>query len=259
MAPVPRLLTCVCALGGLLCNQAAMADTEAPSTFAVGIGGEHLPRWPGSETSRYQAVPYVDIEIPDHLSLSTQDGLQVDLIGGPMLHGGLYGNYLWGRESDDLGVLRHQIAPLSPRFTLGGYLEWQLDKRTDIGVNLSHDINGAGGYLKFYAEWDLPPVALFRHSLQVSWQAMNGAAMRRFFGVSTAQAGGGQIQPWQPGGGSQLASLEYDLLIPTSKHTGFALAVSYGQLLGTAASSPLVTRFGSATQWSESLAFIYHD
>ncbi len=242
----------------LLWAQACLSDTESQPTVAVGMGVEHLPGWAGAQTSRYQPIPYVDIEIPNHLSLSTQDGLQFDLIGGAMLHGGLYGDYQWGRDNDDLGALRGKIAALSSRLALGGYLEWQLDKHVDVGANLSRDTQGAGAYLKLYAEWDLPPVGLLQHSLQLNWQAMNGAAMRRFFGVSPAQASALQVRPWQPGAGSQLASLEYDLFVPTSKHTGFALAVVYGRLLGEAGNSPLVTRFGSRSQWNESLAFVYH-
>lgn len=242
----------------LLWAQTSLANADGTPTVAVGVGVEHLPRWAGAKTSRYQPVPYIDIEIPDHLSLSTQDGLQLDLIGGPVLHGGVYGDYQWGRENDDLGPLRGKVASLSPRLTLGGYLEWQLGKQANVGANLSHDTAGAGAYFKVYAEWDLPPVWLLQHSLQLSWQAMNGAAMNRFFGISPAQASALRVRSWQPGAGSQLASLEYDLFVPTSKHTGVALAVVYGQLLGGAGGSPLVTRFGSRTQWSESLAFVYH-
>ena len=32
----------------------------------------------------------------------------------------------------------------------------------------------------------------------------------------------------------------------------------YGRLLGGAGNSPLVSHFGTTTQWSQSLAFIYH-
>ncbi|TAL85328.1 MAG: MipA/OmpV family protein [Rhodanobacter sp.] len=245
-------------LASLLLTQACRADTDGQPSVAVGIGVEHLPGWAGARTSRYQPIPYVEIEIPNHLSLSTQDGLQVDLLGGTVLHGGLYGDYQWGRESDDLGALRGKITPLLPRFTVGGYLEWQLGKQVDVGANLSHDAQGAGAYFKVYAEWDLPPVWMLQHSVQLSWQAMNGAAMDRFFGVNPAQANTLQVRPWQPGSGSQLGSLEYDLFMPTSKHTGFAFALVYGRLLGQAGASPLVTRFGSRSQWNESLAFVYH-
>ncbi|WEN16516.1 MipA/OmpV family protein [Rhodanobacter sp. AS-Z3] len=257
-APFLRKLASAGVLACLLWTSACMAGTEEEPTFAGGIGITRLPAWAGAKTSRTQPIPYIDIQIPDHLSLSTQDGLHLDLIGGPMLHGGIYGDYQWGRESGDLGVLRHKIAPLSPRLNLGGYLEWQLDKQLDAGADLSHDTNGAGAYLKLYAAWDLPPAGLLQQSLQLSWQAMNSAAMHRFFGISRSQASALQVQSWQPGAGSQLASLEYDLFMPTSKHTGIALAVIYGRLLGGAGNSPLVTQFGARTQWNESLAFIYH-
>ena len=254
-----RLLPSAGVLAGLLFAQPGLADPGDQPTVAVGVGVEHLPSWVGAKTSRYQPIPYLDIDIPNHLTLSTQDGLQVDLLGGPALHGGFYGDYQWGRDSDDLGALHGKIASLSPRLTVGGYLEWQLDKQVDAGANLSHDIQGAGAYLQLYAEWDLPPVWLLQQSVQLTWKSMNGAAMRRFFGVSPAQASALQLRPWQPGAGSQLASLEYDLFMPTSKHTGFALAVVYGQLLGDAGDSPLVARLGSRRQWNESLAFVYHD
>ncbi|MEO8999581.1 MAG: MipA/OmpV family protein [Rhodanobacter sp.] len=257
-----KLLSCrpwlwACLLACLLWTQASMAASDPP-TLAVGIGMEHLPRWPGAKTSQYRPIPYLDLEIPDRLSLSTQSGLQIDLIGGPILHGGLYGDYQWGRESDDLGVLRNKIAPLSPRLTLGGYLEWQIGKNIDVGANLSHDTYGAGAYLDAYAEWDLPGPWLLQHSFALHWQTMNGHAMNRLFGITPGQASVLNVRAWHPGAGSQFAALEYDLFVPTSQHTGFALALSYGRLLGNAGDSPLVTRFGSRTQLSESLAFVYH-
>ncbi len=238
-------------------TQPCRADSN-PITLALGVSTQRLPSWQGASNHRVETLPYLDFEWPNQVSLSTQDGLQVDLIGGSLLHGGVYGDYQWGRDSDDLGELKHQINPLSPRLTLGGYLEWQLTRQIDLGTNLSHDINGAGSYLRLYGEWDFPALGLLQHSLQLNWQAMNGAAMNRFFGVTPSQASALNVRPWRPGAGGQLASLEYDLFMPTSKHTGVAVALCYGRLLGAAADSPLVTRFGSAAQLSESLAFVYH-
>ena len=255
-----------CLLGGLLWSSASLADTgdgAAPDpnaiTLALGAGIERLPSFPGAKSHRNEPIPYVDFEWPDHVSLSTLDGLQVDVIGGNVLHGGFFGDYQWGRDTEDLSPrLREKLNPLSPRLTTGGYLEWQLTKQFDVGTNLSHDINGAGAYLNVYAEWDLPKVWLIEHSLQVRWQAMNGPAMSRFFGVTPIQASELDVPSWRPGSGSQLADLEYDVFVPTGQHTGVALALTYGRLLGNAADSPLATRFGSATQISEALAFVYH-
>ncbi len=263
---LPACLLSICLLASLTWSPTSAAETgddatPDPSaiTLALGAGVERLPSFPGARSHRDELIPYVDFEWPDHVSLSTLDGLQVDLIGGSVLHGGFFGDYQWGRDTEDLNArLREKLNPLSPRLTAGGYLEWQLTKQIDVGTNLSHDTNGAGAYLNVYAEWDLPKVWLIEHSLQVRWQAMNGPAMSRFFGITPTQASLLDVPPWHPGRGSQLADLEYDVFVPTSQHTGVALALTYGRLLGNAADNPLVTRFGSATQISEALAFVYH-
>lgn len=248
-----RLLLWVCLLGPI----PSVADANPP-TLTIGAGVMRLPSWPGAKSQRNEPVPYLDIELPGGSRFSTLDGLQVDLLHGAVLHGGIYGDYQGGRDHDDLGPLGRKVASLVPRLTLGGYLEWQLTPSVDMGVELSHDITGAGAYLNLYAEWDLPSVGLLQHSVELHWQAMNAPAMNRFFGVTAQAAHALQVAAWQPGAGSQLASLEYDLFVPTSRHTGVALALVYGRLLGDAADSPLVTRYGSRSQLSESLAFVYH-
>jgi len=225
--------------------------------MAVGAGVHRLPAWSGSNNDQNDPAPYLDIDCPGHGSFSTLGGLHVELLHGP-LSGGFYGNYQSGRQRSDLETLSGKIPSLPPRFTMGGYLEWQLTHKIDVGADLSHDINGAGAYLRWYADWDLPSVGLLHHSVSVSWQAMNGAAMSRFFGITPIQANMLNVSPWQPGAGSQLASLEYDVFLPTSQHTGVALALVYGRLLGQAARSPLVMEYGSPTQLTESLAFVYH-
>jgi outer membrane scaffolding protein for murein synthesis (MipA/OmpV family) len=237
---------------------AAHADDGA-ATFALGAGMQRMPSWMGADTQRTQWVPYVDIDWPGHGELSTTDGLTIDLIGGQKLHGGLYGDYLWGRTRDELGHRLGGVVPsLSPRIHGGGYLEYQAGKRLSLGTQLSHDTQGAGAYLHLYADYQLPNVWYIEHSLEVQWQAMNGPAMRRFFGLTPAQAQALGTRSWQPGAGGQLAYLEYDAFVPTSLHTGFALSLNYGRLLGQAAASPLVTRFGSHDQFTEGLAFVYH-
>ena len=252
-----RSLSSACVLACLLWPQIGMAAAGSP-TLAIGVGVQRVPSWPGAKNQHSEPLPYLDIEWPDHGSLSTLDGLQIDLIHGSTLHGGIYGNYQWGRQRDDLGMLGGKIAALPPRVNLGGYLEWQLTRQLDVGADLSHDINGAGAYLNLYAEWDLPRLGLLEHSVALRWQVMNAPAMNRFFGINPSEASALHVSAWQPGAGSEFAALEYDLFVPTSQHTGVALALVYGRLLGGAGDSPLVTRFGSPTQLSESLAFVYH-
>lgn len=253
---IPLLLGLLLA-AGLSCAPRCSAAAES-DVFALGVGAQRMPSWPGARSQHSEPVPYLDIELPGHGSISTLDGLQVELARGEAWRGGIHGDYQWGRSRDDLGSLGGKIASLSPRLNLGGYLEWQLNPQVDVGGSLSHDINGAGAYLELYAEWDPPPLGLLEPSFELRWQAMNAPAMNRFFGVDPQAARALSVPVWQPGAGSQLASLECDLFMPTGRHTGVALALIYGRLLGGAGDSPLVTRYGSRTQLTESLAFVYH-
>ncbi|RDJ00094.1 MipA/OmpV family protein [Dyella solisilvae] len=256
LAPFLRIALAVLALATA---SGACADdaTEGPTTL-LGAGVERMPAWLGSKDHRNQPVPYVQAELPWHITLSTLDGLTVDFIHSGQWRGGFYGNYMWGRDTDELGPkLEGIIDPLSPRLNAGGYLEYQATVQFSVGATLSHDTSGAGAYLNVYGDYDLPAIGYLNHGLQLQWQAMNGAAMRRFFQVTPEQASKLGVAPWSPGGGSQQIELEYDAYMPTSLHTGFALALNYTRLLSDAAASPLVRQFGSANQVTTTLAFVY--
>ncbi len=256
MSRHPRfILLLACALPALWPLAGAAADS---TVLAVGAGMQRMPAWPGANSNREDPVPYIDLELPGVGSFSTLDGLELEFLHGNTLRGGFYGAYQWGRERTELGTLGGKVPTLSPRVNLGGYLEWQINKAMDVGANLSHDTQGAGAYLNLYADTDLPALGPVEETATLRWSLMNGAAMNRFFGLDPTTATALGVSPWHPSGGSEMASLEYDLFVPTSGHTGVALAVTYGRLLGGAANSPLVRQFGAANQWSESLAFIYH-
>ncbi|KJV29716.1 structural protein MipA [Luteibacter yeojuensis] len=240
-----------------LCH-AAHAEDDTP-TYAFGAGVQRMPGWQGSKNTRNQPVPYIDIELPGVGELSTTDGLTLDVIGGAHWHGGFYGNWLWGRTHDELGPrLGGKVASLSPRWQGGGYLEYAFNERFSLGGHLAHDTAGAGAYAALYADWKLPDVWYIQHSLELQVEGMNGAGMDRFFGVTPAEAQAIGTAPYQPGAGWHSANLEYDAFVPTSLHTGFALALSYARLYGNAAGSPLVREFGSRRQPTTTLAFVVH-
>ncbi|WP_266160232.1 MipA/OmpV family protein [Dyella silvatica] len=233
-------------------------DDKDTITVMLGAGYEHIPTWIGSRTYRYRAVPYVDIEWPDHFALSTVDGLRVDLIHDTPWHGGFYANYLWGRDRSELSKrLRRVIRPISPRLQAGGYVEYQATSKLSFGSTLSHDTQDSGAYLDIYADYELPAIGYLQHSLEWQWQAMNGQAMRRFFGLTPSQARRLDVKSWEPSTGSQQMSLEYDAFMPTSLHTGIVLGLNYSELLGAASESPIVRHYGSSHQFTTSLAFVY--
>ncbi|HVI56411.1 MAG TPA: MipA/OmpV family protein [Luteibacter sp.] len=250
--------SCFAALLLLAASAAVHADDETTPTYAFGAGAQRMPAWQGSKDRRNQGMPYVDIDMPGLGELSTADGLTVDLIHAEHWHGGLYANWLWGRTRNDLGSLGGKVASLSPRFQGGGYLEYAFTKAFSVGGHVAHDTNGAGAYVALYADYKLPDIWYIQHSIELQVEGMNGPAMRRFFGVTPTEAANLGTRAWRPGAGGQAADIEYDAFIPTSRQTGFALAVTYGKLFGGAASSPLVSHFGSTRQVTETLAFVYH-
>lgn len=248
-------LLCLCALSTVARADDAQGDEH---NIVLGAGVQRMPAWMGSDNHRNQPVPYIDAELPWHITLSTLDGLTVDFIHSGPWRGGFYGNYLWGRTYDELGPrLQGIVAPLPPRLQGGGYLEYQISKPFSVGGNLSHDTQGAGSYLNLYADYDLPVIGYYNHAIELQWQAMNGAAMNRFFGVTPWQASRLGTRSWSPGAGGQQVSFEYDAYMPTSVHTGVAVAINYTRLLGSADDSPLVRRYGSANQLTTTLAFVY--
>jgi len=254
------LLACLVALAPSVALHAEtdQADDSKAITTMFGAGYQRLPTWIGSRNDRYQAVPFVLFDWPKHVTFSTVDGLTVDLIRGEKLSGGPYANYMWGRDRKDLSrKLSRIVKSLSPRLHVGGYLEYQITKPWSIGGRLSHDTQGAGAYLDLYTDYDLPAIGYIEHSLELEWRGMNGAAMRRFFGVKRTQARRLNTQRWTPDASGEEASITYDAFIPTSLHTGFVASIEYSRLLGLARSSPLIKRFGTPNQFATSLAFVY--
>jgi hypothetical protein len=254
MALSPRLALVVATLAGI--TSPAFAG-EVP-TYAFGAAVQRMPSWLGSRSDRVEPLPYIDIDLPDVGEFSTNDGVTLDAIRGEHWHGGFYGDYRWGRTTHDLGALGGKVRPLSPRLQAGGYIEYAPDTHWTLGTHLSHDTDGAGAYLDLYVDWQLPDLWLIEHSLEVQWTGTNGSAMRRFFGLSPAEGAALGVAAYRPGAGGEQRSLEYDAFIPTSQHTGIALALVYGRLQAGAASSPLVARYGSRTQLSRTVAFVYH-
>ncbi|MFT3800150.1 MAG: MipA/OmpV family protein [Burkholderiaceae bacterium] len=229
------------------------------TSIALGIGGQYLPSWLGSDRHEWRPVPFFDIEMPGIGELSSTDGLTLHLPHDGPWEVGLYGDYLWGRSRSDLGPrLAGRVPSLSPRIHAGLYSEYQFSERSALGAKLGHDLMGGGAYLNVYYDYDLPQVWYIQHSLELGWRGMSRSAMNRFFGVSAQSAMQLQTGTWSPGSGSQQLSANYSAFVPTSQHTGFALSIEYARLLGDAAASPLVRQFGSRNQWTTSIAFVYH-
>ncbi|MDB5888084.1 MAG: hypothetical protein JWM03_956 [Rhodocyclales bacterium] len=247
-------------IGSLTASAADPQDEKASSettVVAIGVGVERQPSWLGAATHKTHPVPYLDITWHDQVELSTTDGLSIDFLHGEHWHGGLVGTLMWGRSSQDLGVLANRINTLHNTLQAGTYIEYAITKSLSAGLRWRHDIQGTGtAYGDVYTELGLPAPGSIEHSIKLDAQAMNGAAMRRFFGVSPETASALGTAPYRPNGGFNSLSATYQIFVPTSQHTGISFAIDWSRLRGAAAQSPLVRNFGSRNQRNVMLAAI---
>ncbi|MGG6462113.1 MipA/OmpV family protein [Solilutibacter silvestris] len=258
----PRPFLLAITLAG--CSLTAQAQespqaSDAP-VYAVGAGVQRLPAWLGAKHQRTQAVPFFDIELPGKAELSSVDGLTVDIVRGKHWHGGVYADIVWGRSRGDLGPqLSPTVKRINDRLAAGGYLENEINKTVTIGGRAMREIGGNGAYADLYTDITLPKMfKVVEHGFEFSVRAANAASNRERFGLDATQASQLNLSPTRPGASWQQASLQYQIFVPTSQHTGIAANIEYARLLGEPARSPLVKSFGQRNQLSEGIAFVYH-
>ena len=231
----------------------------ATLNFGFGAGVDRFPRWLGAGQAKSVTIPYINVNWQDHIQFSTVDGLIIDAIHGERWHGGLVGTMLWGRSRSDLGYLADRVPTRSNTLQAGAYIEYAATKELSVGMRVRHDIQPTGAaYGDVYLDMDLPAPGPVDHSIRIAAEAMNQGAMRRFFGVSQEIAGRLGVPAYRPGSGMSQYSATYQAFVPTSEHTGFALAASLGKLANAAADSPLVRSFGSPYQRNFMAAFVVH-
>lgn len=227
------------------------------TTFAIGAGVDHVPKWQGSAKNENRGIPYIDINWRDQVEFSTVKGLIIDVLHGERWHGGLIGTMVWGRSRKDLGGL--DVPTLQNTVQGGVYLEYAVTSEASLGVRWRHDLqNTRVSYGELYGELELPKIGHLEHDLHLSLEAMNGAGMRRFFGLSPEDAAHLGVASYTPGAGQSRTTLSYEGFLPTSEATGIAFSATLGRLSANAANSPLVQNFGSSRQKELMAAFVYH-
>ncbi len=224
-------------LSGITGASAAVPDADQPdegahpadNVIAIGAGVERQPNWLGAATHKTRPIPYLDLSWHDQIELSTTDGLSIDVLHGEHWHGGMVGTLMWGRSTRDLGPLANRVNTLNNTEQAGTYLEYAFTKSLSVGARLRHDVQGTGAaYGDIYTELTLPAPGAIEHSIKLDSEAMNGAAMRRFFGVTPEVGTALGTDTYRPNGGFTSIAVSYELFVPTSTHTGISFAIERG-------------------------------
>ena len=241
MKSISLVLFCVASsLSASVCAQST--DDEK----YVGGGARVRPAYEGANSSRFDPIPYLRLYGEHFFARTTQGilegGWRTQPFGGVAF--GAQVAYEEGRVADESAFLSgHHLEDLKPSASLGLHAEgdWKLGSvPLNVLLRYRHDIdsdNGAQTDLRMTAgilDWNRVRAAVFG---QVTWG--DGKSTQRYFGITQQQASTSGLPAYVAGAGTR--SVQLGLLgdVDVAKHWVGLWGITYQQLQGDAADSPL--------------------
>lgn len=234
----------------------AQDDDEGARETRVTLGARLMPSFPGADG--VSARPYVDIarrrgdrsfpfraadENPSR-AVFRRGGFAF----GPVL------SFVAKRSRDDVGGLD------AVGFTIeaGAFARYGLSPHVRLSAEARHGINGHGALIGVVgADYVLRDGDRWLWSLGPRLTLASGRYARTYFGVTPREAAATGVAAYSPDGGPQAAGVVVSARRQLNRRWGMFGYAKYDRLLGDAADSPVVGRFGSRNQWSGGLAVSY--
>lgn len=202
-------------------------------------GAVALPRYEGS--SAYRVMPAVTLEAryKDLWYASTAEGLGVNLLSGRGYRAGTSLGFDLGRDADDDDRLRgmNDLSPSAEAKVYGEVVFFPLVLRADARRILD---GNAGWSADLSAYMPVAGNRTFFVFVGPSVTFSDGAAMRRDFGVTTAEAQRSRFAAYRPGGGLRSAGFGVNATYFFKEDWFLNGTGGVTRLLGSAEDSPLV-------------------
>ena len=219
----------------------------------IGFGLEALPEYEGSNHYHFEPGPTIDIRYRNLAFLSTGEGLGVNLLRGMNYRAGIALTYDLGR-SEGTAYPLHGLGNLSASPAVkvfGEYVFFPAVLRTDVRYN----VGGVGGWTGDVSLYS--PVAGNDHYFvfvggSVTFADQNN--LQHLVGVTEQESMATGDPVYTPGGGLASAGLGVNATYIFSEHWFLDGVFAYSELIGPAASSPVVE---SKEQFAFSLSLAY--
>jgi MipA family protein len=267
MAQMLRFHGCF-GLTGVLAAAAML--THAPSasaqlfdgdwTMTIGVQGQVLPQFEGSNSYRVRPMPTFAIRRTDSLSRfkAPDDGLRLGLIEVENVRIGAVGRLKDRRREKDSSALRG-LGNIGYAVELGAFAEIWATQNFRLSGELRH---GIGGHTGIVADLGIDyvvrpePAWTLSAGPRMAWS--NRAYMQTYFGITPSQAAASGRAVYSPDGGVRslgfVGSANYQMT-PDWSLQAFA---RYDRLVGDARNSPIVRGAGgSANQFSAGVGVSY--
>ncbi|MCC7167781.1 MAG: MipA/OmpV family protein [Rhodospirillales bacterium] len=234
---------------------AAATDPDQPKTWDVtlGLAAIMFPKYEGADAVTVWPLPYIDVKWKDTIFLNTFEGLgwnawkTRNFRVGPVVTYVLPGDKISGANDTDFGIYGGLFAEFAFDY-------WKFDAK--ILQSLMGSSEGQKAEIGMGAGIKLErKVSLFAR-LSTSWASEN--EMKTYFGLSDREASDvtqfqnakPKVLTYAPGAGMKDVALSLNVGWDVSERWKILGEGKYAYLLGDAADSPLVDRFGSANQFT---------
>lgn len=224
-------------------------DEEEMLIVSFGAGPQVLPDYPGSD--RYSIQPlfggHVRREGDPIPARAPDDGFGISLTGrssafefGPMIQ------FQAKRDPEDVGAALDEV---DFTFEPGLFANLKFGDSARVRVEARRGFGGHEGWIgdigfDLFARPGAETVVTVGPRLRLADQEY----MQTYFGISPAEAARTGIAAFQPEGGIKAAGAMFSITHQLSRSFGVYAYAGYDRLLGDAADSPVVQRFGSEDQ-----------
>lgn len=234
----------------------AQDDEESAPETRVTLGPRLMPSFPGADSVRLR--PYVDVsrrrgdqsfpfKAPDEnpsRAIYDRDGLSF----GPVL------GFVGARSRDDVGGLDKVgftiEAGVFARYWINPH--FRLSAQARQGITGHRALTGVIG-----ADYVARDGDRWLWSLGPRLTVASGRYAETYFGVTPRESAATGVPAYSPDGGLLAAGAVVGVRRQLTRRWGVFGYAKYDRLLGDAADSPIIDRFGSRDQWSGGLAVSY--
>jgi outer membrane protein len=238
-------------LSSALSLQRAAADPADESSlsrwqFTAGLGAMSLPRFPGSDRTRYLALPMFNVSygrffLGEAPGSGSGGGLGVNLYQDShwRLGASISGDFITPRkESDDPRL--HGLGDISGTARASLFAAYTQDWAT-LRTNVRSDIagHGEGTLVAVDLEGHYHPTERLTLSAGPGLTWASGQYMRTFFGVSAAQSAASGLPQFEPGAGVDTIRLSLGANYRISTAWNLGTRASLSRLRADAADSPI--------------------
>lgn len=229
-------------------------------TITLGAQGRFLPEFEGASRFRFEPLPIVSVRRAGKAARfrAPLDGAGISLIDIGGFHAGLVGKYKGGRDAGDYPRHLRGLGDVDATIEAGLFAEfWPRDWfRTRIETR-----RGFGGHRGFVADLFADVVVPIGERWTLSGgprlSLADNKATAPYFGVDAAQSLASGLPLFNAKGGLHSIGAGLQARYQLTPRWEVRAYVEYARLRDDAASSPLVTRYGSPNQTTVGLGLSY--